>query len=91
MSELEHYKDDLHAVDREILRAALVAGIDLNDQRALDHLMQAPVPHENTPRGQARERLRGLLFLRLKLETEELRDVAAGMPIPGRVVGKDKP
>lgn len=79
MSELEHFREDLHAIDREILRAALVARVDLNDEQGLEALMREPVPHTNTPQGHARERLRGLLFLRLKLETEHLRDLAAGM------------
>lgn len=81
MSELEHYPDDFNAINREILRAALVAGIDLNDEHAIRELLQHPVEHADTPRSRARERLRGLLLLREKLETEELHDLAQGMPI----------
>lgn len=82
MSELEHYLADLSAVNREIQRAALVARIDLNDERALHQLMAHEVEHADDPEGRARERLRGLLFLREKLETEELRDLAGGMRQP---------
>lgn len=82
MSELEHYPDDLSAINREIMRAALVAGIDLNDERALRELRQHEVEHGDAPEERARERLRGLLILRDKLETEELRDIAQGMRVP---------
>jgi hypothetical protein len=87
MSELEHYGDDLRAVDREILRAALVAGIDLNDDRMLRELIEGPFVHsaaaQATPRLRATERLRGLLILRTHLEVEMMRDMAAGMPPHG--------
>lgn len=79
MSELEHYPDDCSAIDREIERAALVCGFDLNSERALRELLAHEVPHLDTPQGRARERLRGLLFLRLKLLNEEKADTANGM------------
>lgn len=82
MSELEHYNDDMRSIAREIMRAALVAGIDLNDTHAIRNLLDHPVEHADTPQQRARERLRGLLFLRDKLETEELRDMASGMHLP---------
>jgi hypothetical protein len=78
---LEHYPDDLSAVNREILRAALIARVDLNDEHVLREVRQQDVAHGETPEQRARERLRGLL-LRDKLETEELRDIAQGMRAP---------
>ncbi len=82
MSELEHYIEDLRSIDREIMRAALVARIDLNDEHALKALRDLPVEHAETPQARALERLRGLLFLRDKLEAEELHDMARGMHVP---------
>jgi hypothetical protein len=61
---LEHYPDDLSAINREILRAALIARVDLNDEHVLREVRQQDVAHGETPEQRARERLRGLLLQR---------------------------
>ena len=78
MSELEHYLDDARSLDREVVRAALVCGVDLNDEALLHRIMHSPWHTGEPIQDRARDRLRGLLFLRDKLDTERLRDIAAG-------------
>ena len=74
MSALEHYREDFDAIDLEIKRAALAAGIDLKDAQRIAELLQTPHTANGRHRLNARERLRGLIILRTKLETDRLLD-----------------
>lgn len=74
MSALEHYREDFDAIDLEIKRTALTAGIDLRDAHRIAELLQTPHSVNGHNRLDARERLRGLIILRTKLETERLLD-----------------
>lgn len=70
MSGFEHYDRELADLDSEIHRYAVASGVDLSNRYELEQCM-----HEHHGGGAddtARESLRGLLILRLKLETEML-------------------
>ena len=81
MSGLEHYGEELAALDREIIHYAAVCGVDLADHAAIHACINAP--HETWAQDKARETLRGLLLLRIKVETEMLEQ---GMS-PGELKG----
>ena len=70
MSGLEHYSTELVDVDREIHHYAAVCGIDVTDRGAL--LACLAENHNNWADDRARESLRGLLLLRIRIETELL-------------------
>ncbi len=70
MSGFEHYPQELRALDHEILHYAAICGVDPSDQAAVRHCLAEP--HETWAEDKARQTLRGLLMLRLKLETEML-------------------
>lgn len=70
MSGFEHYSAELASVDHEIAHWAVVCGIEPHDRRRLEAVQRGD-SIETLP-SQAKETLRGLLMLRLKLETEML-------------------
>lgn len=70
MSGFEHYEHEFAELDHEIRRYAAVCGVDLTKRHELDACMN--MPHEGWADDKARQSLRGLLILRLKLETEML-------------------
>jgi len=70
VSGLEHYGDELAALDREIIRYAAICRVDLADHAAIHACINAA--HETWAEDKARETLRGLLLLRIKVETEML-------------------
>jgi len=76
MSGFENYPAELAELDHEIRHYAAVCGVDLADRIAvkmcLDDLTGAQAGHPEAAR--SRETLRGLLMLRLRIETEMLQD-----------------
>lgn len=81
MSGFEHYGKELAELDREIVHYAAVCGIDLADHAAIKACLE--LAHETWAEDKARQTLRGLLMLRMKLETEMLEQ---GMT-PGELKG----
>lgn len=70
MSGFEHYERELADLDHEILRYAAICGINLANRHEIDACINRH--HDNWAEDKARESLRGLLVLRIKLETEML-------------------
>ena len=70
MSGFEHYGKELAELDREIVHYAAVCGVDLADHAAIKTCLE--LAHETWAEDKARQTLRGLLMLRMKLETEML-------------------
>ena len=70
MSGFEHYRQELANLDHEIAHYAMACGVDVNDRAAIDYCLAHP--HESWAEDKARQSLRGLLILRIKLETEML-------------------
>jgi hypothetical protein len=85
MSGFEHYGRELAAVDHEIAHWAAVCGIDPADRLRLEACRAAP--HGAHPGDTPEETLRGLLMLRMKLETEMIdqgmRPPEFAAPTPG--------
>lgn len=79
MSGYEHYPEELAGLDHEILRYAAICGVDLGNKAEIEACLR--VHHDSDwVNDKARESLRGLLVLRIKLEGEM---VAAGFsPAP---------
>jgi hypothetical protein len=77
MSGLEHYERELTEMDHEIRHYAAVCGVDLADRGAIEACLR--VHHDTWAADKARETLRGLLLLRIKVETEM---TELGMPVP---------
>ena len=70
MSGFEHYTDELTAMDHEIRHYAAICGVDLGNRQAIDACIREH--HDNWADDKARENLRGLLVLRIKVEAEML-------------------
>lgn len=70
MSGFEHYSRELAEVDREILHYAAACGVDIANRLAVQACLAGH--HETWADDRARENLRGLLQLRLRIETEML-------------------
>ena len=68
MSGFEHYDQELAELDHEIRHYAAICGVNLANQYEIDACLRAH--HEPLPEDRARENLRGLLVLRIKVETE---------------------
>ena len=81
MSGFENYGDELTDLDREIVHYAAICDVDLADHAAIHACIDAP--HETGADDKARETLRGLLLLRMKIETEMIEQ---GMT-PGELKG----
>ncbi len=81
MSGFENYSNELAEIDREIMHYAALCGIDLADQAAIHACINAP--HASAPEEKAPATLRGLLILRIKIETEMIEQ---GMT-PGELKG----
>ena len=81
MSGFEHYSKELADLDHEIVHYAAVCGVDLADHAAIKACLE--LAHETWAEDKARQSLRGLLLLRMKLETEML---GQGMT-PGELKG----
>ena len=68
MSGLEHHQEEIARIDREIYFHASICGIDPSNRLAIE---QAEIEHRPpADHDPAWENLRGLLMLRLRVETE---------------------
>lgn len=70
MSGFENYPRELSELDHEIRHYAAICGVDLADRVALRRCLDDH--HDSWAEDKARETLRGLLLLRIKVETEML-------------------
>jgi hypothetical protein len=68
MSGFENYSHEMNELDHEIIHYAAICGVDLADQPAIQACLEEP--HATWAEDKARQTLRGLLILRIKLETE---------------------
>ena len=68
MSGFEHYDQELAELDHEIRHYAAICGVNLANRYEIDSCLRAH--HEHFSEDRARENLRGLLVLRIKVETE---------------------
>ena len=70
MSGFENYRQELAQLDHEILHYAAVCGVELGDAAAIERFIADARADSEDDR--ARQSLRGLLALRMKVETEML-------------------
>ncbi|RIX44086.1 MAG: hypothetical protein D3M94_15385 [Rhodocyclales bacterium GT-UBC] len=68
MSGFEHYERELAELDHEIRRYAAICGVNLANRYEIDACVSAH--HDSWQDDKARESLKGLLILRIKLEAE---------------------
>ncbi len=68
MSGFEHYEHELYELDQEIRRCAAICGVNLANRHEVDACLSDD--HLPWAEDRARESLRGLLILRVKLEAE---------------------
>ncbi len=68
MSGFEHYEQELAALDHEIRHYASVCRVSPENRGELEAFLRQTT--ENSIENQVRETLRGLLILRIRLETE---------------------
>lgn len=79
MSGFENYREEIARIDREIRHHAAVCGVDPDDRVALE---QATIAHQGRMAPDlAWENLRGLLILRLMVETE-MTELGLAVPPP---------
>lgn len=81
MSGFENYGHELAELDHEIAHYAAICGVDLADHAAVHYCINAP--HGNTPEDRVRETLKGLLILRIKVETEMIDNGMAPSTLKG--------
>jgi hypothetical protein len=79
MSGFENYGDELARIDHEIAHYAAVCGVDLATPAAIQAGINAS--HGSPAADPSHETLRGLLLLRMQVETEMLEQ---GMTPPAR-------
>lgn len=70
MSGFEHYDQEMADLDHEIRRYAAICGVSLERRHEIDACLRDE--HPNWADDKARQSLKGLLILRIKLETEML-------------------
>lgn len=68
MSGFEHYDREVRELDHEIHRYAAICGVDLANRYEVDRCLSQH--HETWASDKARESLKGLLILRIKVEAE---------------------
>lgn len=68
MSGFEHYDRELKDLDHEIHRYAAICHVDLANRAEIEACLR--IHHVTWAEDKARESLRGLLILRIKLEAE---------------------
>lgn len=79
MSDFENYRDEIARIDREIRHHAAVCGVDADDHAAIE---RATTEHrQDGAPDRARENLRGLLILRMMVETE-MTELGLAVPPP---------
>lgn len=77
MSGFEHYRQEIAALDHEIRHYAAVCRVSPENRGELEVFLRQT--QENAIANQARDTLRGLLALRLRLETEM---ISLGYEVP---------
>jgi len=85
VSGFEDYPQELSRIDREIFHYAAVCAVDLGDAVALKQCLTDV--HDEWAEDKARQSLRGLLMLRLKVEAEMIE--RGLVPLPLLPVGAD--
>lgn len=80
MSGFEHYDKELASLDHEIRHYAAICRVDLSNKGELEACLLA---HQegSWADDKARETLRGLLILRIKLETEMVSEGLVAPPL----------
>jgi hypothetical protein len=68
MSSFEHYEQELRELDHEIHKYAMLCGVNLNNRYEIEACLNTH--HDSWSEDKARESLKGLLILRIKVETE---------------------
>lgn len=81
MSGFENYREEIARIDREIRHHAAVCGVDPGDRQAM--ALAAIERRQALSPDVAWENLRGLLILRLMVETEMIELGYAAPPIVG--------
>lgn len=89
MSGFEDYRSELEGIDREIAHFAGVCGVALTDAAALRACLHEQ--HREWADDRARASLKGLLMLRLKVETEMLEQGLRPPEIAGGRLYEDAP
>jgi hypothetical protein len=80
MSGYEHYDEQLAKLDHEIYRYAAICAVDLRNKGEIEACLL--VHHDSDwIHDKARETLRGLLVLRIKLETEMIAEGHQAAPL----------
>ncbi|MEY2631961.1 MAG: hypothetical protein RIR00_615 [Pseudomonadota bacterium] len=82
MSGFEDYHRELAELDHQIHHYAVACNIDLSDQIAVRHCLETPQP--DFSHNLAQQTLRGLLILRIKLETEMISEGVNPPPLDTR-------
>lgn len=67
MSELEHFGEDLEAIETEIVRCAQVCGFDVTQAAEVEALIGHAGEHPHNRDELSRQKMIGLLMLRAKL------------------------
>ena len=70
MSGLEHYDDELFALDQKIMRLAISCGIDLAQNNVIVSLIKGDYSVCSRGDNPKRETLRGLLMMKYKIEKD---------------------
>jgi len=81
MSGFEHYRQEMRELDHEIFHYAALCGVDPSDRPAINACLEDA--HETWAEDKARQSLRGLLLLRLKLESEMIEQGLSPNPLDG--------
>jgi hypothetical protein len=78
MSELEHYDEELYALDERINRLALACGADLTSADAIVSLIKGDFSACRRSSSPKRRELRGLLMLKYHIEEHCVAELGAG-------------
>jgi hypothetical protein len=79
MSGFEHYDRELRELDKEIHHYAALCHVDLIQHHEIEACLRQR--HDGWAADKARETLRGLLILRIKLETEMIEQGFSPQPL----------
>lgn len=67
MSGIEHFDEDLAAIEREIARCAQFCGFDIHDDAAVERLLHEAGRPAHTREEQYRQRMIGLIVMRARI------------------------
>jgi hypothetical protein len=79
MSGFENYPKEIADLDHEIHHYAAVCGVDLANRGEVEACLR--IHHDNWADDKARETLRGLLILRIKVEAEMIEQGMSPPPL----------